>query len=245
METRMKDLFETQKQHDEELSEIKSDMEEMSKKVGSVDQNISVLMKQMEHMLQFQQATMSKEKEKMAMDESAGQRSKAGTYTIPPMRQQTSHQPQYQQLPTYRLEFPEFAGENPRSWIHKANRYFSVHQIEEGNRVMHASYYLVGSADLWFCEYVEGRPHIQWELFCKMVLKKILVPGQEDIVMDFTQLMQKSDVATYIEQFEELKSLVRSKHPAISDEFYISCFLKGLKEEIGHLFKCSVLGILL
>ena len=70
------------------------------------------------------------------------------------------------QLPTFRLEFPEFNGENPRSWIRKANKYFQVHMIEEVHKIMHASYYLVGAADLWFGEYIEGRSNINWERIC-------------------------------------------------------------------------------
>lgn len=65
-----------------------------------------------------------------------------------------------------------------------------------------------------------------------MFLEKLLVPGQSDIVMDFTQLVQRGDVTSYVEWFEDMKTMVKSKHPSINDEFYISCFLKGLKEEI-------------
>lgn len=56
--------------------------------------------------------------------------------------------------------------------------------------------------------------------------------GSEDIVVEFTQLMQKGDVNSYIESFEEIKSLVRARHPATTEEFFVSCFMKGLKEEI-------------
>lgn len=58
------------------------------------------------------------------------------------------------------------------------------------------------------------------------------MPGHEDVVVDFTQLMQKSEVASYVESFEEMKSLVRAKHPALTEDFFISCFMKGLKEEL-------------
>lgn len=74
--------------------------------------------------------------------------------------------------------------------------------------------------------------NITWEIFSQMMLEKFLVPGKVDNVKDFTQLVQRSDVSRYVEKFEEMKTMVRCKHPSINDEFFISCFLKGLKEEI-------------
>lgn len=37
----------------------------------------------------------------------------------------------HQNLPLPRLEFPEFNGTNPRSWLNKCERYFQLHQIPE------------------------------------------------------------------------------------------------------------------
>ncbi|CAH9079725.1 unnamed protein product [Cuscuta europaea] len=74
--------------------------------------------------------------------------------------------------------------------------------------------------------------------------KRFLSPSHDDIVVKFTQLVQRSDVSSYVENFEEIKSLVRAKHPAITEDFYISCFLKGLKEELRaplQLFKPETL----
>lgn len=64
VETRMKDLFEGQKKHEEEIESIRSDMEKVALKVCAVDQNMLGMMKQMEQLLLLQQAVLSKDKDK-------------------------------------------------------------------------------------------------------------------------------------------------------------------------------------
>lgn len=175
---------------------------------------------------------MAKEKDKATMDESSGSKAREA-YTPPPLRIQVAqimHEPAA--LPTHRLEFPSFSGDYPRAWMRRANRFFQVNPMDDINKVLHSSYYLEGLADLWYFEYIDGRNHMRWDLFCNLLLEKFLLPGHEDIVVDFTQLTQRLDVSSYVEQFEEMKALVRAKYPMINEEFYIFCFMKGLKEEI-------------
>lgn len=81
------------------------------------------------------------------MDES-NNKQRGDVYTSPPLRQQTPPN-QQMQLPTYRLEFSKFSGDNPICWLRKSNKYFSIHQIEDFYEVSHASYYFSALVDLW------------------------------------------------------------------------------------------------
>lgn len=185
-----------------------------------VDDGLSEIKQQLEAMMALQQAQM------MAKDRVEESSAKA-VYT-PPHQPQTQGSPVVSQgtviqNPSMRLEFPEFHGEDPRSLLRRANRYFQIHLMDELAKVNHASYYMMGSADLWYYEYVEGKQHVHWDYFCNMLRERFLTHGHEDIVVDFTQLMQRSDVTSYVETFEEMKSLVRAKHPTLTEEFFISC----------------------
>jgi len=48
-----------------------------------------------------------------------------------------------------KLEFPPFDGGNPRSWIKKCAKYFSLCKTPENQRVELASLYMVGRAERW------------------------------------------------------------------------------------------------
>lgn len=59
-----------------------------------------------------------------------------------------------------RLEFPKFSGDDPRSWMRRANRYFQNNPMDDLAKVNHAAYFMTGVADLWFYEYIEGKQHV-------------------------------------------------------------------------------------
>ena len=43
-----------------------------------------------------------------------------------------------------RIEFPQFDGTNPRSWVKKCSKYFSLYKTPENQKVELASLYMVG-----------------------------------------------------------------------------------------------------
>ena len=47
---------------------------------------------------------------------------------------------------TLKLKFPNFNGEDPNSWIYKAEQYFEYQKIIEGHQVQLASFHLEGTA---------------------------------------------------------------------------------------------------
>ena len=54
---------------------------------------------------------------------------------------------------------------------------------------------------------------------------------------EFNKLQQVGIVEAYQERFEELKTLMLIKNPNLSEEYYISSFTNGLKEEIKPMVK--------
>lgn len=247
----MKDLFETQQKFEDKFTLITSrldgaetNMGILTSKLTGVDANVAALTQKFDAFLKLHMESAKGKEQAHQGESSTTQTPFRGDFYSPPYQrgpqQQFHHHQQHDHFSRpARMEFPEFSGD-PRLWIRRANRYFSFHPTDELSKVKFASYYMVGQADLWFMEYVEGKQHVPWEHFTTILLNRFLVPGHDDIVIEFTQLAQKTDVLSYIEQFEELKSLVKAKHPYLGEEFLILCFLKGLKDELRspvQLFK--------
>ena len=53
---------------------------------------------------------------------------------------------------TMKLEFPRFFGEDPTSWVYKANQYFRYYNTPIGEKLMLASFHMEGEALIWFEE---------------------------------------------------------------------------------------------
>ena len=49
----------------------------------------------------------------------------------------------------YRMEIPNYMGEDPRSWIRKCNKYFLTYQVSETSKVDIVEMHLDGKADVW------------------------------------------------------------------------------------------------
>jgi len=64
-----------------------------------------------------------------------------------------------------RIEFPQFDGSNPQSWVKKCSKYFSLCKISQNQKVELASLYMVGRVAIWYNGYALTRHNIIWEDF--------------------------------------------------------------------------------
>lgn len=49
-----------------------------------------------------------------------------------------------------KIEFPIFDEENPIGWLYKANHYFALHPMPDGQKILMSSFYMEGSTMVWF-----------------------------------------------------------------------------------------------
>ncbi|XP_071933241.1 uncharacterized protein [Coffea arabica] len=136
-----------------------------------------------------------------------------------------------------KVDLPPFAGENPREWVRKANKYFKISGVEEEMRSEVAELYFRDKADIWFHDVFNGKEVIPWDELCNALCERFEGGSPEEAVEEFNKLMQTGSVADYLEKFEMLKALVMPSLPHQSDCYYKTCFLSGLKEEIVTMVK--------
>ena len=73
---------------------------------------------------------------------------------------------------------------------------------------------------------------ITWNRFYELLLARFTATSKDDILVEFSTLFYEDDINLYHEKFEELKAFVRSKYPALEDEFFMSKFLWVLPMEL-------------
>ena len=115
-----------------------------------------------------------------------------------------------------KLEFPNFDGTNPRNWVRKCSRYFSLCKIPESQRVDVASIHLVGRAETWFASYIAVTKQVDWSDFIVDVCSCFKEELGSKVVEDFHKLHQWGSVDEYLEKFEGLKSLMLQKNTSVS-----------------------------
>ena len=78
-----------------------------------------------------------------------------------------------------KIQCPTFNGINPRNWVKKCNRYFSLCKIAEESKVELASLYMIDKAESWVPSYLANRTDVSWEDF-----KWVLAARFEDDIGD-------------------------------------------------------------
>ncbi|XP_026399137.1 uncharacterized protein LOC113294990 [Papaver somniferum] len=80
-------------------------------------------------------------------------------------------------------------------------------------------------------DYQVGKNVIRWETFMKDTFSRFQELGHDDIVGEFNKLIQDGTVSEYQEIFEELKAIMLAKNGHLTEEYFTSSFISGMKEE--------------
>ena len=126
-----------------------------------------------------------------------------------------------------KLDFSQFKGDDPASWLYKANQYFNFYQMPLSERLLMDSFHINGAALIWFQDSEETGLFATWEGFVEALLTRFESTAYEDPMESFTRLKSGS-VMVYKGQFELLSNRIRG----LSDGHKLSCFLSGLKDEV-------------
>lgn len=126
------------------------------------------------------------------------------------------------------LDFPKFDGTDPNNWVLKAQQFFAYGQIAENQRVPIAYFHMEGKALQWYNWLMESGSVRSWEEFVVALKVRFAPSAYEDPVGAFTKLQQNSIVDEYQSQFEVLSNRI----PGLTEEFRVSSFVSGLKEEV-------------
>ena len=139
---------------------------------------------------------------------------------------------------TPKLEIPAFRGDNPREWIRKLRRYFQLLHIPLEQWMELTEFHLEGKAEVWYQGFKSTRGNkVDWMEFSGELCKHFGTLGQMDPVEEFNKLQLSTTVLAYQEKFEELLSEVMSRAPLLPENYYISCFLSGLPDELRSMVK--------
>ena len=131
-------------------------------------------------------------------------------------------------LRSVKLDFPRFKGDDPASWLYKANQYFNFYQTPLCERLLMAFFHMDGDAQIWFQDSDENGMFATWEGFVEALLTRFGSTAYEDPMESPTRLKQSSSAAVYKGQFEALSNRIRG----LSDGYKLSCFLSVLKYEV-------------
>ncbi|KAE8690574.1 hypothetical protein F3Y22_tig00110894pilonHSYRG00006 [Hibiscus syriacus] len=140
-------------------------------------------------------------------------------------------------VPRPKLELQIFDGSNSRGWVRKCQKYFNLLGVPEEQKVDVAAMYLMGKGETWFDGYIMQKHRVTWHEFEADLCHRFCDRNYSDIIEEFNKLMQKGSVEEYQERFEELRPYLLQQNMHLGEDYFISSFINGLKEELKHKVK--------
>ncbi|GMI63964.1 hypothetical protein HRI_000065700 [Hibiscus trionum] len=136
-----------------------------------------------------------------------------------------------------KIELSMFEGENPRGWIRRCEKYFAIFNIPENHKMEIAAMHLSGRAETWFDGYMMQKYRINWHEFIADLCHRFCNKTSSDVIEEFNKLTQRTTVEEYQDKFEELKPYMLQLNSSLSENYFVSSFVSGLKEELRHKIK--------
>lgn len=132
-----------------------------------------------------------------------------------------------------RMEFPRFDGDNPAGWIRQCEKYFQMAGAPAEYKVNLAQLYVVGKADIWLRRSGILKKQLTWAQFCEEILRRFSSASSYELTEKFNTLKQNTlSVSEYTDQFEELMAEVQAENPIMDENWFIRCYVNGLRSQI-------------
>ena len=132
-----------------------------------------------------------------------------------------------------KLDFSHFNGDDLTRWIYREEQWFSLHNTFYVNKVPLTSFHLEHETLQWFCWYIKAHEEPKWKCFCQLLLQQFGPSAFDDFTKALTKIRQTYTVREYEIEFERLSNHTEG----LSDAFYRSCFISGLKDGIRYEVK--------
>lgn len=132
-----------------------------------------------------------------------------------------------------KIEMPVFGGTNPFGWIAQVERYFRIGQFQGLERLQMVSLSLEGPVLNWFNAEMETEPFADWHQFKRRLVARFRQRIEDEPGKRFFSIKQLGSIADYVNEFEELRSLVSG----VDERNLVDVFFNGLKPEMQEVIK--------
>jgi hypothetical protein len=123
-------------------------------------------------------------------------------------------------------------GDNPRGWIGQAEKCFTLAKTPEYKKVKFAKVFFSRKIDHWLRSTGINTNSLSWSEFSTLIIGRFAAETSLELIDSFWHMEQSSNVNAYIDIFEELMGKLKVHNTTLLDEYFVGCFISGLKEDI-------------
>ena len=223
----------TLKEHTAQLTDHSTKLSSLMTSVADITKSIAMMHAEMREGFQLQHHP-GKQKDK---EETEKERSPISSFVLTgeEEKQNSSYRvgPTDQFLEDVRsaarkIELPFFRGEDPFSWVSRAEAYFAIQGTPPELQLEFAQICMEGPSWHWYKMLKEENSCLDWEKFKRAFFDRFGDQFSGNLFMQLKMLRQEGSVDEFVEEFE----MVASQISGMSTDQYLGLFIGGLKEEI-------------
>ena len=131
-----------------------------------------------------------------------------------------------------KVEMPVFNGEDPYSWLFRANRYFQIHKLIDAEKVLVATTSFDGPTLNWYRAQEERDKFTGWSNLKDRLLTCFRFVREGSICGQFLRIMQQSMVEEYCNQFYKLMAPLSDLQDRVVEETFMNGLFPWIKAEV-------------
>lgn len=132
-----------------------------------------------------------------------------------------------------KVELPRFNDVYPNIWINRAERFFQLGRYNYQDKFDLLAVAFEGAVLNWFMIELDTDPFPDWDSFKQRLVMRFTSRMEDDPAKRLFSIQQKGSIVAYINEFEELRALVKG----IDEANLTHVFFNGLKPEMKEVIK--------
>ncbi|KAL4037585.1 hypothetical protein IC575_001182 [Cucumis melo] len=131
-----------------------------------------------------------------------------------------------------KIEMPVFTGEDPDSWLFRAERYFQIHRLTESEKMLVSTISFDGPALNWYRSQEERNKFVSWSNMKERLLIRFRSSKDGTIGGQFLRIKQEGSVEEYINLFDKMVAPVNELPEWVIEDTFMNGLLPWVRSEV-------------
>ncbi|KAL0542645.1 hypothetical protein IC582_008834 [Cucumis melo] len=131
-----------------------------------------------------------------------------------------------------KIEMPVFTGEDPDSWLFRAERYFQIHRLTESEKMLVSTISFDGPALNWYRSQEERNKFVSWSNMKERLLIRFRSSKDGTIGGQFLRIKQEGSVEEYINLFDKMVAPVNDLPEWVIEDTFMNGLLPWVRSEV-------------
>ncbi|KAL0560774.1 hypothetical protein IC582_001187 [Cucumis melo] len=131
-----------------------------------------------------------------------------------------------------KVEMPVFTGEDPESWLFRAERYFQIHKLTESEKMLVSTICFDGPALNWYRAQEEREKFVSWTNLKERLLIRFQSTREGTAFGRFLRIQQETTVEEYRNLFDKLVAPLSDVEDRVVEETFMSGLFPWIRAEV-------------